>query len=1103
MALGLLFFLSVMSLEYFLWMGSTARLILLLVFFTGVTLLLIRYVIIPFAYLFRIRKGLSFKQASGIIGNHFPEVGDHLINLLDLAEDTHQTELLLASIEQRSKRLSPISFNKAIDLRKSLNYAKYIAIPIVIIALMAVAGKLDAFFGSYKRVVNYDVAYEKPAPFRFVLLNGALDVLQSESYTLNIGIEGEVQPEVAYIVLDGKERLLQQDNGQFSYTFKAPIQTQDFYLTANDVKSRQYQLTSLATPSMQEFKTILKYPAYTQKKADTLLGTGNALVPEGTSVTWQISSQQTDRVDWISTDTTVAFMVSDGRYSFSKIVFNEVEYEVTTSNENVMHYERLKYRIGVTKDASPSINVQELRDSTYGGITYEGNTSDDYEVSKVELIYYTDNEINRTASLELARPAERDYRFYYDFPSGLNLEKGKAYSYYFQVTDNDGLHNGKVGKSKIFTTEILNERQEQEQLLKDQKKLLQEWDGALDKLEEQEKVLNNLEREQKEKSILSFNDQRAIKDFLKQQQQQESLMEKFSKELKQSIDKAAQNDPLLKERLERQELEARKNEKLLEELQKIADKLNKEEMAERLEEIGKKQQNSKRNLAQLLELTKRYYVTEKANQLAKDLNELSEKQELLSKLGQEQDFNVKEQEKINTEFDSISKGLDELRSANKDLKKPLEINTSEKKEEEVKEELQQAKEELNKQQGNEEASEGQEKQKAGDNAKKKQQSAANKMKQMSEALQQSAMSGGGSSMAEDAEMLRQILDNLVIFSFKQEALYDRLQEQGTENGYYTNVVREEQQLKSLFEHVDDSLFALSLRQVELTEFVNEQITEVYFNIEQSLSSLSDGQTYQGLSYQQYVLTAANNLADFLANTLSNMQQSLSKGKGSGQKSEGFQLPDIIKEQNSIQQGMEGLKNKGEKGKEGEQGENGEEGDTGESKEGKGKEGKNDGKEGREGSGNEESDGNRGMDQNEEELRELYEIYKEQQAIRSKLEEQLENFIQESDKQLAKRLAKQMEDFERDLLENGITQRTMDRANRIQQQLLQLENAAMEQGKKEERESSEARSKYGRPLITTERDRKTEEGQLELLQRQVLPLQEFYKQKAKKYFKKDD
>ena len=145
----------------------------------------------------------------------------------------------------------------------------------------------------------------------------------------------------------------------------------------------------------------------------------------------------------------------------------------------------------------------------------------------------------------------------------------------------------------------------------------------------------------------------------------------------------------------------------------------------------------------------------------------------------------------------------------------------------------------------------------------------------------------------------------------------------------------------------------------------------------------------------------------------------------------------------------------------------------------------------------------GLDMNEEQLQELYEIYKEQQLIREKLEEQLATFIEDSDKQLAKRLAQQMEEFERDLLENGITQRTMDKANRIQQQLLKLENAAMEQGEKEERESKEVQKNYGKPLINSRKETTTEEGQLELLQRQALPLQEFYKDKAKKYFKKDD
>ena len=57
-------------------------------------------------------------------------------------------------------------------------------------------------------------------------------------------------------------------------------------------------------------------------------------------------------------------------------------------------------------------------------------------------------------------------------------------------------------------------------------------------------------------------------------------------------------------------------------------------------------------------------------------------------------------------------------------------------------------------------------------AKQNQKSAAQKMKEMSEALSESSSGGGGgSSVAEDAEMLRQILDNLIIFSFKQEGLF--------------------------------------------------------------------------------------------------------------------------------------------------------------------------------------------------------------------------------------------------------------------------------------------------------------------------------------------
>ena len=346
---------------------------------------------------------------------------------------------------------------------------------------------------------------------------------------------------------------------------------------------------------------------------------------------------------------------------------------------------------------------------------------------------------------------------------------------------------------------------------------------------------------------MNFEEKSQIKNFLQQQQMQEQLMEKFSQDLNKSIDKNEEDSEMkrmIQERLERQEAEARKNAKLLEELEKIAEKIDKEELQQRLEELGKNQGKNTRNLEQILELTKRYYVTEKASQIAKELEELARKQETLSELKLGEDFSDKEQKMLNEEFESLEKEIRDLEKDNQELKKPIELDTDETKTGAIKQDQQDALEEINKHQGMEESSQAKEKEDAGNNANKKQKSAAQKMREMSESLKSGA-SGGGQSDAEDAEMLRQILDNLVTFSFKQENLFDNIQSADVDITQFSKTVKGQQDLRRLFEHVDDSLFALSLRRAELSEFVNEQITEVYYNIDKSLESIADNQIYQG------------------------------------------------------------------------------------------------------------------------------------------------------------------------------------------------------------------------------------------------------------------
>ncbi|GGD50120.1 DUF4175 family protein [Muriicola marianensis] len=1081
LALGLLFWLLLLSLEYFLWMGTTGRMVLFLMAIGGTLFLLVNYLGIPLMYLLRVRKGLSLKEAARIIGDHFPEVGDRLVNLLDLATDPEKSELLLASIDQRSQALSPIPFQQAIDIRKSLTYARYALIPLLALAGIWIAGKVGEYKESLDRVVHYDMAYEKPAPFHFLVLNSSLKTISKQDYTLRVGTEGDIKPEYASIVVDGKERMMLEEDGQFVYTFTAPEGSQEFYLTANEVRSRHYTLETIVPPVIEEFITVLNYPGYTGKPKDTILGTGNAVVPEGTEVNWIIRGENTGNVSQVTEDSVQSFIRSGDIFKLERTLDSDFSYEITTSNEELRDYERLEYKISVIRDAPPSILVTEVRDSILNALTYEGRAGDDYGLVRLDMVYYEENREDLAKKVQLDYPGDREYFFAYDFPTGLDLQSGKTYNFYFQVTDNDQRRGGKVSKSQVFSSVIPDPAQLEEQRLEEQKNTLEQWNKNLEEFGKQEEELKELEQNQKEKNVLDYNDQKAIKDFLKAQQKQEALMEKFSRKVQETLDDSRDEttvDKLLKERLQRQESEARKNEKLLEELQKLADKIDREELAKRLEEIGKRQQNNKRNLSQLLELTKQYYVTEKASKLSEDLRKMSEKQEELADSEKKGSEATQEQEGIKDQFDQLTEELEELRNSNQELKKPLPIDTSEDLQEKVQKDMQNAIEQLR---GSEDSQEGIKD--SQEESKKSQRSAAQKMKRMSEALQQSAMSGGAEGMAEDAEMLRQILENLIVFSLKQEDILDKLtQEEGGRN-YSVSVVREEQQLRGLFEHVDDSLFALSLRQAEISEFVNEQITEVYYNIDSSLENLSEGQAYRAGAHQQAVLTAANSLADFLADVLSNMQQSLAQGQGSGKPQDGFQLPDIIKGQEELQGSMEQL-GKDKTGVKGEEGKGQSDGQQGEN---------TNGKEGSSGEGQIE----------EQELEALYEIYKQQQMIREKLEEQLEDMIRNEDRELARRLARQMEDFERDLIENGITERTMDKVNRIRQQLLRLENAAMEQGEDEERESDKALNRYDRPVIRKREAIMQDKGIIELLQRQALPLQEFYNEALKRYFREDD
>src|SRR5690606_39138584 len=126
--------------------------------------------------------------------------------------------------------------------------------------------------------------------------------------------------------------------------------------------------------------------------------------------------------------------------------------------------------------------------------------------------------------------------------------------------------------------------------------------------------------------------------------------------------------------------------------------------------------------------------------------------------------------------------------------------------------------------------------------------AAKKMKEMSEMLKMmgGGGGGGGDQNSEDADMLRKILKNLLLYSFDQEDLMKTYESITINNNKYGSYVIQQGNLREHFEHIDDSLFALSLRQPKLFAKVNGLIPVVYYNIDKALDELTQNRVYQGV-----------------------------------------------------------------------------------------------------------------------------------------------------------------------------------------------------------------------------------------------------------------
>ena len=1095
-SLGFLYFFFTLFLEYFLWLKPTARTLLFWVFIVVEVFLLIKFIAIPVFKLIGFRKGISFSASSKIIGNHFPEVKDKLLNVLQLKENANQSDLILASINQKSAELQPIPFVKAIDFRNNKKYLKYAIVPVLIYVISLFTISKGSLTESLSRVVNHRTAYNPPAPFQFSIQNESLQVIQGKSITVVVKTVGNVVPNETKIIFSNQQYYLQNNgNGSFSYTFSDVQESINFYVQANEVQSQDYRIHVIGTPTINNISLVLDYPKYLSKRNETIKNSGNLIVPEGTNISWNVQTSQTNELTFINNKKREAFtQKTKNNFEYSKRVRKALNYQIASSNENLEDYENLQFSVDVIKDEFPVISVTTDMDSISRGTSeFAGQISDDYGLRKLQLVYYDEAKSDKKQKLILQITNQNIQTFFYQFPEGLNLEEGINYELYFQVFDNDGVNGSKSSISKVFNYRQKSEEEVEDELLQEQRNTINDLENSVQKQKKQQQELEDIQQELQNKKSINWNDKKKVESFIKRQEQYKKMMQRQTDKLQENLDEKKEEDESLQEKKEdlkeriKELKKLEKQQKLLDEIQKMAVKLNKEDLVKKAKELAQQNKQQQRSLEKTLEMVKRFYVEQKTMQIANKIEELSKKQEDLE---ESENNTLEAQKEIKKEFEEIKKELEELDKDNEKLKEPMELPDVDQDREDIDEELNKSEQNLENQDQKE--------------AKSSQKKSSKKMKEMSAKMQKSMMEMQGESMEENMDDLRKILENLVIFSFQQEQLMNKFNETSTSHPDFGKDLKKQNEIKTYFEHIDDSLYVLAMRLPKISTKIQDDLSSTHYNLDQSLYNFSENRFNNGISNQRYVMTATNNLADYLSNILNSMQNSMSMkmGQGNKGKGQGFSLPDLIKKQEGLSKKMKDGMKKGQKPGQGKEGEkpgeqpgNGSAGEGGEN----GKEGKN-GKGGKSGKNGDKIGEGEG-DSNDDLDGELYEIFKEQ----SQLRQQLQNAIRESENGKpggngnVKKALKTMEELENEILNKGFNAGTLQKMQNLNYELLKLEKAALEQGKDKKRKSNASQKESQRNKAKALEFKKVFYNQIEILNRQSLPLQQNYKKKVRAYF----
>jgi len=1047
--------------------GVRKTILAVFVILAGITLY--TWIVKPLLGYMKLGNTLSNEQAAKVIGDHFSNIQDKLLNILQLKAaqgDNSSLALIEAGINQKIEGIRLVPFTSAINLGENRKYLRCTLPPLLLIAglILFAPGVLRQ---STQRLMNPGMNFPRQAPFDFYLLTKQLKVVQFEDLEVKMTVNGKMLPAECKVEVEGRSYKMQKKGNEYSYRFTNIQEAFDFQFVANGFYSSPYRVKVVHKPLIIDFVVSLDYPAYTGKQDEVISNTGDLFIPAGTVVNWKFDATHTESLS-MRLGGQMVETIKDGEQSFhlSRRLITDMMYSVFVKNKEFPAGDSVTFQASVTADRAPAIRVEQLGDTLSPAYQFFiGDIADDYGFSKLEL-HYAVNDANGTQleNKRIAIPFKKGVSmtdFTYSFnTAAIKLAPGYSLDYYFEIWDNDGVSGAKSARSQTFSVKKPSEEQFEKLEEQNNESIKDDLSLSQKKMKQMAARIKELKERVVSKKNFSWEDKKAFEDLMKEQQQMVKELNEMKEKFQENIARQEEFKEVDPEILEKQqkleelmkELLTDDMKKMMDELSKLLEDLQQKNALDKLDNMEMGNEKVNNELDKMLELFKQLEFQQKVYETAEKLDKLAEDQEQLSKEtkeGQQDNQQLQEkQEDLNKEFDKVKEDIDKAGEMNEKLGNPADLDKPKDMSEDVQEDMKNSSDKLEQNQPQQ--------------AAPKQKNASEKMKQMAHDMRKSMEMMMAQQDGEDMENMRQLLENLVELSFDQEKLMKEFGNTETDNPKYVKLIQEQFKLQDDMKMIDDSLQSLAKRQFQLQKFITDEAFQIRRELTKSIDYLEQRNKRAAAGSQQYVMTSANNLALMLSESLQQMQQQMrqamqnpkpgsgqcDKPGGEGDKPSMQQMQQKLGEQlrqaqDMMKQGKDPRKMSKEFGQ---------------------------------------------MAETQAAIREALRKMKESMSQQQKGDSKVDNLMQ------------QMDNIERELANKKLTEEMLKRNKDIETRLLELERAQREQGDEEQRKSNTAKEVPPKMPAALEEYLKKRKSEMDVYKTVPPSLKPFYKNLVEKYYK---